>query len=261
MIDSVLKRWAWDCFDLFGRLVAVNVPLAALAIAGWALVADVSQLLPESAAAGVLLWAVVIAVPLPILGVLWFAPLLWFLNVDLRREVPPLKRLWEGLRTRWSDLLRYLVACGAITASLWASFWFYAIGDFMPERIGTVSYVLAGLCLWALALVPLTMMHGLPLAVRRKRPLVELFKVSFALTVARFRITALCAGLLVVMWFFSWLCQLTGIVLIAFSATAVLLNALHEDTLRWQRTLSGESVPDDYGHYQRTVGEVLRPWQ
>ncbi|MDX2175470.1 MAG: hypothetical protein SF028_03260 [Candidatus Sumerlaeia bacterium] len=259
-METILRRWAWDCFDQFGRLVAVNVLLCAIAVPAFMSALDLAERIGPEGAGWVLFTSLLLFAAVSGFGTLWFAPLLWFLNVELRRESPPLRRLWDGLRTRSGPVFRFLAACGAIAAALWSSVWFYAFSGVLPESLKLLGYTLSALSLWMLLFLAGVAAHGVVLAAREDRPLGRLFRLAAMLSVARARATFISIAFIAVFWFFAWLCQLVGVLLIAFSATVVLLNALHEDTLRWQRRLAGEDVPDDE-HYTRTVGEVLRPWQ
>lgn len=285
VLRQVLKQCFWDCYDHLGRLFIANVLLFFLLIAvGFAamyLTSPLTAVLPP--AQGILILFVAFAVVTPLTLTLWLAPLIHFGALVSAEKNPAFGEFARGLRLHGFRLWKYTTLLALIIGVLLVNIWFYTYGGLFPERMRFIGFILAGLCFWMLLFASASALAALPMLVREQLTAVQALKRGFACLLRQPLPVLSLAIFIASLWIISLWLRGAPVFLFGFSGTAMLMNSLHdvmkarelessgavgespEKGSSWrdirQREAAEEKQRMDRVRYERTLRDLLRPWE
>lgn len=285
MFAQITKQWFWDYYDHLGRLILGNI-IAFLALVPPLYICFVyleAVLAPLSPQAAVLTLFVATVTVLPPFAALWFSSFGHFGGrVSLEKD-PRLGEFVVGLRRRFLKMWRFFLLLFGLLGLLWLNMWFYVAGGFLPEGLRLVGYLLAGVCFWLSILVVIAAIPALPAVVRTDLSVMASWRFGL---LCLLRYPGVLTGVFIFLcslWVIGFFLRLAGIFLFAFAGTALLFNSTYDvlvafeegrekaakggaprpRTWRERREAESESEEERMNRvrYERTLRDVLRPWE
>ncbi|CAN5220018.1 hypothetical protein BH09SUM1_BH09SUM1_26400 [soil metagenome] len=280
MFRQVLKQWLWDCHDHIVRLLVINVVLFLLIAS-----ALVALLLTIAAAATteaqtVAMMCVASAVILPILLTLWIAPLGHFAALASKERDPGFRVLLRGLIEHGGRTWRYLTICICAIAILFANMWFYSSGRAFGDGARFVGFALGGLCFWMILAVVASMIGGIPSLIRDRLTARAAIKRGFLILLRESGLIIQTLILLIVLSILGGMLRFAGILLFGMSGASMLINSVYDvlaarekerakapasKAANWKDQeeidRAAERERMDAVRYNRTIRDILRPWE
>jgi hypothetical protein len=273
---SLERRWLWDSYDHLLALLAINLLMGAALAPLWLIGLGRLGALISSGGAGAALLQAGLLLALLMTATLWLwagllAEVVPILGTD---RSTPFKRVLAGLFR--FDVLRWSLLGGFVSAALPTSALFY----FRSEIGGaSVSGFLGALCLWVSAGWLAVLVASLPVLLAERKGTRAALLSALRLLLIDTRLMGRVLLLMVLLWGLAVVLKFAGIFLFAFSLTAVLMNAAHAvararrsppdpnpaAATTWKEREQLERELEDLQllrkRYQRTIRDVLRPWE
>ncbi len=285
MFAQITKQWFWDYYDHLGRLILGNI-IAFLVLVPPLYICFVyldAVLGSLSRQAAVLTLFVAIVVVLPPFAAFWFSAFGHFGGrVSLEKD-PRLGEFLMGLRRRFLKMWCFFLLLLGALALLWLNVWFYVGGGFFPDGLRIVAYLLAGVCFWLSLLVGIAAIPVIPALARTDLPVMAAWRFGL---LCLLRYPGVLIGVFVFLcslWVIGFFLRLAGIFLFGFAGTALLFNSTYDVLVAfeagrekaakggaprprtWREIREAESESDEERmnrvRYERTLRDVLRPWE
>ncbi|MCC5876599.1 MAG: DUF624 domain-containing protein [Candidatus Sumerlaeia bacterium] len=279
---EVLKHWFWDSYDhlfvlIFGNIalfITVNILVILMAPLVFGLMAGLA---PPGI---VLLLFVMTVVVLPMVLAMIVGPSGYVAKMITEEKEPIFRDFFRGLRATWFRMWRFFAVVCAAFGILLVNAWFYLLSGFFPEQLQLLGGLLAGLCLWIALTLLCILQIAIPVYIRTRTGILKSLKTGF---VALMKYPGLMIGngvFLLSLGILSMLAMLAPILIYGFVGPIMLLNAMYDVLLEYEENLNAEERPtpktwteieerekEDENirmkkvRYNRTIRDVLRPWQ
>ncbi len=286
MFPQILKQWFWDCYDHLGRLLLANMLLFFILAAAFVYTAPIIVAFFSALTGGhqVLFLAAAFLVVAPLSLTLAFAPFSEFAPLVSKEKDPRVRVFLRGLWRQGFRTWRYFFLVCLILALLLVNIWFYTLSGQFPESMMMVGYILAGLCFWLGVVLAASLVPGIPLLFRRELGAGKTLKISLLVLL---KYPGLVFGLfifLVSLWIIGTAVKMAGLLIFAFSGTAMMLNSFYDVVAEWEEAMAREAEESDdkrprtwkelkdqeketeeermrRSRYERTFRDIIRPWE
>jgi len=292
MLRRLLLQWFWDTYDALGRLVVLNLLLFTVFLLVAMLVVmpalSLTQALgSRNPALGALLLLLLFTLAGAGILTLWFPGLLYFSWQVSQDKEFKLGHFFRGLRQYGGRFLRLSLLGCLVLGMLVINIWFYRRGDLFGGSIPAVGAALAGLCFWIGLLALGIFVNAMPLVVRGERTLKAAIKIGAYVTLKYPLYTYGALLFLGLLWLLSAVLLKTApLWIIGLAATVTYVNSMHDVVVWWEERkekeeqkareeAEGSAKPTSWkqirqdeeaanepkDRYQRTLRDILKPWE
>ncbi len=288
MLRQAIHQWFWDLYDHLGRVVAWNLILTVIFFSIgyyglYLLTALLTNLPSELIRMFVRFGAFILFLP-PILA-FWFSSALPYAYKASQRLEPQFSDFYHSLKSTYIRFYLFSLIYCVIQGFLLMNFWFYYLSGAIPAELQLISFLASGIFLWAnIGFLAIAVIY-FPLAARTSKSPFTCLKTA-TLCLIRFPIFLLLALVfLSSLWIIAWGARLAPVLLFGWVGTAFLMNSILDlidlrlsleekfqkeypaKTLpkKWFEIISASSsqtiMADWYEKYQRSMREILKPWE
>lgn len=282
MFGRIFLKFFWDVYDYLGRLIAANI-LLCLIITGlfsaiWAggyplYMALGKPLLLLALGIGLFL---IIALPFPA------AAMIHFFSLVSDEHEPEWRDFKEGLKIHYWNLVKITALFVIAFELLLLNILFYIRPHDLSPMLKIAGTVIAGLCFWIFLYLVAMMLYAFPLYVHQRVGIKKVFVRSFILVMDNLGVSLLAIVLLLGFWGLGFVTRGVLVFLLNLALTAALSNSLYVNVMEkyeekeaakkedealesrpasWKDIKHEEFIHDRHKRYQRTLKDILKPWE
>ena len=282
MFGRIFLKFFWDAYDFIGTLILANIAfclittglLAALIIIGYPLYGALGKpVVLLALGLGIFL---TFAIPFPAAG------FLHFLSIITEEREPEWREVITGLKTHYAPLLKVTAFFVCLLELLAVNIIFYIKPSASSHAVKLLGSIIAGLCVWIFLYLLVMMLYAYPLTVHQRVGMKKIFIRSFLLTMDNLGASILTGILALGLCGLGLITRGVAVFLLIPALTACLANSLFVNVMEkyelkeaaqkeqkmptvqpasWKDIKHEEFIRDRHKRYQRTLKDILKPWE
>jgi len=282
MFSRVFLKFFWDAYDFIGTLILANIAFCLIMTGLLATIITIGYPIYIALGKPALLMALglgiflSLAIPFPAAG------FLHFLSIISEEREPEWREIITGLKTHYTPLIKVTAFYVCLLELLAMNIIFYIKPSVTSHAIKFLGSIIAGLCAWIFLYLLMMMLYAYPLSVHQKVGMKKIFIRSFLLTTDNLGASILTGILALGLCGLGLITRGVAVFLLVPALTACLANSLYVNVMEkyelkeaahkeqkpqaaqpasWKDIKHEEFIKDRHKRYQRTLKDILKPWE